>query len=133
MFAQFRLYFIAGAAVLALGIVGAILWQFHSLSSALSASEAARIAATDERDQAIDANKANTAALAQLAMSQALNNKLLTDLSDGLDKVRADVGKISTDRTKLAQANPDVKAFLNTPVPPAMRVRPAGSKTGIQN
>lgn len=133
MFGTAKAYIIAGGLILALALVSGILWQFHSLSSALSASEAGRIAATGERDQAIEANKANTAALAQLAVNQALNNKLLTDLSAGLDKVTLDMAKITSDRNKLAQVNPDVKAFLNTPVPAAMRVRPAGSKNSIQN
>jgi len=127
VFGTAKAYIIAGGLLLALALVSGILWQFHSLSSALSASEAGRIAATGERDQAIEANKANTAALAQLAFNQAINNKLLTDLSADLDKVKLDVGKISTDRTKLAQGNPDVKAFLNTPVPAALRVRPAAN------
>lgn len=122
-----RVYLIGAAVLAAILAVSGILWQFNSLSSALSASEAGRIAATGERDAAVEANKANTAALATLAENQAINNKLLTDLSDGLDKVRANVAQISNDRTKLAQGNPDVKAFLNTPVPAAMRVRPAAN------
>lgn len=127
MFAQFKLYIIGGATIVALAFVSYLLWQLSALSGQLSASESQRIAATGERDRAVEANKANTAALQTLAANQALNNAILTGLSANLDKVRADISKVGSDRNNLAKANPDVKAFLDTPVPAAMRLRKSGN------
>lgn len=115
-----RIYLIAGAMLAA--FVSYLLWQLWAVSSALSASEQATIAATSERDRVIESNIANTEALRTLAANQALNNKYLTELAADLDKVQVKLADRTAARNKIEKEHPDVKSYLDTPIPAALRM-----------
>lgn len=123
MIAKIKWYLIGGVAFAALSFVGYLLWQLASLHSDLSASEAARLQAESDKNAAVEANKANTAALQTLAWYRAIDSAKLVELSEELDTIQAKYDQKVQVREQLKKDNPDVKAFLGTPIPAALRVQ----------
>lgn len=123
MIARLKWYLIGGVAFAALSFVGYLLWQLASLNSALSASEAARLQAESDKNAAVEANKANTAALQTLAWYRAIDSAKLVELSAELDAIQTKYDKRLEVREQLKKDDPDVKAFLGTPIPAALRVQ----------
>lgn len=124
MIAKLKWYLIGGVAIAALSFVGYLLWQLASLSSALSASESARIQAESDKNEAVEANKANTAALQTLAWYRAIDSAKLVELSAELTDIQSNYDRKLEKRDQLKKDDPDVKAFLGTPIPSALRMRP---------
>lgn len=123
MIARLKWYLIGGVAFAALSFVVYLLWQLASLHSDLSASEAARLQAESDKNAAVEANKANTAALQTLAWYRAIDSAKLVELSDELDAIQTKYDKKLEVREQLKKDDPDVKAFLGTPIPAALRVQ----------
>ena len=135
MIAKIKWYLIGGVAFAAISLVCYLLWQLTSLSSALSASESARLQAESDKNAAVEANKANTAALQTLAWYRAIDSAKLVELSAELDTVQQKYDAKLESREKLKKENPDVKAFLGTPIPAALRVqsKPAAISSNKDN
>lgn len=123
MIARLKWYLIGGVAFAALSFVGYLLWQLASLNGALSASESARLQAESDKNAAVEANKANTAALQTLAWYRAIDSAKLVELSAELDAIQTKYDKRLEVREQLKKDDPDVKAFLGTPIPAALRVQ----------
>ena len=123
MIAKIKWYLIGGVAIAALSFVGYLLWQLASLHSDLSASEAARLQAESDKNAAVEANKANTAALQTLAWYRAIDSAKLVELSTELDTIQTKYDKKLEAREQLKKDDPYVKAFLGTPIPAALRVQ----------
>lgn len=123
MIAKIKWYLIGGVAVAALSFVGYLLWQLASLNGALSASESAILQAESDKNAAVEANKANTAALQTLAWYRAIDSAKLVELSAELDAIQTKYDKRLEVREQLKKDDPDVKAFLGTPIPAALRVQ----------
>lgn len=123
MIARLKWYLIGGVAFAALSFVGYLLWQLASLNGALSASESARLQAESDKNAAVEANKANTAALQTLAWYRAIDSAKLVELSAELDAIQTKYDKKLEVREQLKKDDPDVKAFLGTPIPAALRVQ----------
>ena len=130
MIAKLKWYLIGGVAIAALSFVGYLLWQLASVSSALSASEAARFQAERDKNDAVEANKANTAALQTLAWYRAIDSAKLVELSAELTDIQANYDRKLEKRDQLKKDDPDVKAFLGTPIPSALRMRPDAKAIG---
>lgn len=123
MFAKIKVYLIGGVALAALIFVGSLLWQLHSISLALSASQSAEKEATAQRDQALEANKANTEALRTLAWYRAADAARVDQLSQELESLDKKYNDSVANREKLKKENPDVKTFLELDIPPALRMQ----------
>ena len=123
MIAKIKWYLIGGVAVAALSFVGYLLWQLASLNGALSASESAIFQAESDKNAAVEANKANTAAFQTLAWYRAIDSAKLVELSAELDAIQTKYDKRLEVREQLKKDDPDVKAFLGTPIPAALRVQ----------
>lgn len=123
MIARLKWYLIGGVAFAVLSFVGYLLWQLASLNGALSASESARLQAESDKNAAVEANKANTAALQTLAWYRAIDSAKLVELSAELDTIQTKYDKRLEVREQLKKDDPDVKAFLGTPIPAALRVQ----------
>lgn len=123
MIARLKWYLIGGVAFAALSFVGYLLWQLASLHGDLSASEAARMQAESDKNAAVEANKANTAALQTLAWYRAIDSAKLVELNTELDAIQTKYDKKLEVREQLKKDDPDVKAFLGTPIPAALRVQ----------
>lgn len=123
MFAKIKVYLIGGVALAALIFVSSLLWQLHSISLALSASQSAEKLATAQRDQALDANKANTEALRTLAWYRAADAARVEQLSQELESLDKKYNDSVANREKLKKEHPDVKTFLELDIPPALRVQ----------
>lgn len=121
MFSQFKAYLIGGVALAALSFVGWILWLLFSTSAALSASQLAEKSATEQRDQAIEANKVNTAALQTLAWYRAMDAAKVEQLATELQSINDRYHAAINDREKLKKEDPNVKAFLELDIPTALR------------
>ena len=130
MIAKIKWYLIGGVAFAALSLVCYLLWQLVSLSSALSASEAARLQAESDKNQAVEANKSNTAALQTLAWYRAIDAAKLVELSTELDAIQTKYDKKLEVREQLKKDNPDVKAFLGIPIPAPLRVQSKSATVG---
>lgn len=118
-----RLYLLGGAAIAVLALLSGLLWQLHSTSSALSASEASALALTGERDRAVAINESNTAALAELARLRAIDSAQIKQLAVDFQVLEQKTLARAAERKQIAESNPEVKAFLDTPVPTALRMR----------
>lgn len=130
MIAKLKWYLIGGVAIAALSFVGYLLWQLASVSSALSASESARFQAERDKNDAVEANKANTAALQTLAWYRAIDSAKLVELSAELTDIQANYDRKLEKRDQLKKDDPDVKAFLGTPIPSALRMHPDAKAIG---
>lgn len=118
-----RVKAILAVAVAILGMIGWLLWQLWAQGRELSASEAARFQIESERDELRQANRANSEALALLADMKALDDAQLVALAMQLEQITATLSKTASERKQLAEKNPDVKTFLSTPIPDALRVQ----------
>lgn len=121
MFAKIKLYLMGGAALAVLALVSSLLWQLWDQSIALSASEASRIQAQSQLDQAVAVNRVNAVTLQTLARFKELDNQQLTKLAAELQQIQTNLAEAQVIRTELAEKDPDVKTFLNTPIPGSLR------------
>lgn len=122
MIDKVKTYLAVGAAIAAFSVFGWLMWQNAALSSQLSASQAAEKQATSQRDAAIEANKQNTEALQTLARYRALDNALFNQLQADFAKWDEKFDKSQKTRDELKRTDPDVKTFLDMPVPAALRM-----------
>lgn len=101
-------------------------YQNHVLSKAVATAQTERDAANKALDTAAEANRAQAATIADLLETGRRDSDTLVGIASDLKKINATQAQMAKDRKALAEKNPDVKAYLNTPVPPALRrVRPA--------
>lgn len=113
-------------AVLILGGFGYLGYQNHVLSKAVATAETERDAANKALDTAADANRAQAATISQLLETQQRDSDTLISIASDVRTIKAKYAALEKDRKTLAEKNPDVKAFLSTPIPPALRrVQPA--------
>lgn len=122
MINELKSYVAVGVAFAALSAFGGLLWLNGNLRADLSASESARKEATSQRDAAIEANAKNTEALAILATYRALDNALLLKLQEDMVKWDEKLDAAKKSRDDLKRSDPDVKTFLDLPIPAALRV-----------
>lgn len=122
MMTKVKLYLVVGAAFAVLSAFGWLAWKNAALSGQLSASQEAEKRITSERDAAIEANRMNTEALRTLAQYRALDNALLLKLQGDFQKWDEKFDKSQKSRDELKRTNPDVKTFLDLPIPDALRL-----------
>lgn len=112
--------------VVVLGVFGWLGYKNHLLNQAIATAESERDAANKALDTAADANRAQAATISQLLETQQRDSDTLISIASDVRTIKAKYAALEKDRKTLAEKNPDVKAFLNTPVPPALRrVQPA--------
>lgn len=113
-------------AALILGGFGYLGYQNHALSKAIATAQSERDAANKALDTAAEANRAQAATIADLLESGRRDSDTLVGIASDLKKITATQAQMAKDRKALAEKNPDVKAYLNTPVPADLRsLRPA--------
>lgn len=122
MWAQAKLYVLGGAAIAVLAGVSWLLWLLYGLSGDLSASEAARLELKASYDSVVEANKANAKTISDLQDAKKRDDTQLTELSDALAKVKESLATKSAERDEIEAKNPDVKTFLDTDIPSALRM-----------
>ncbi len=109
-----------------LGVLGWLGYKNHLLNQAIATAVSERDAANKALDTAADANRAQAATISQLLETQQRDSDTLISIASDVRTIKAKYAALEKDRKTLAEKNPDVKAFLNTPVPPALRrVQPA--------
>lgn len=112
--------------VVVLGVLGWLGYKNHLLNQAIATAVSERDAANKALDTAADANRAQAATISQLLETQQRDSDTLISIASDVRTIKAKYAALEKDRKTLAEKNPDVKAFLNTPVPPALRrVQPA--------
>lgn len=122
MIDKVKSYLAVGAAIAAFSAFSWLLWQNAGLSAQLSAAQAAESLATSRLDAAIEANKQNTEALQTLARYRALDNALFNQLQADFAKWDEKFKASQKNRDELKRTDPDVKTFLDMPVPAALRM-----------
>lgn len=123
MISRAKLFAILFGATVALAAVSYLLWQLWAQSQALAISEQNVANLTSERDNLLRANAANTEALATMARNRAIDDSKLTELAGELAAIQGRLNKSAEELKQLAESDPNVKAFLTTPIPDALRVR----------
>lgn len=122
-----------GAITLVLVIMGAfagLLYALWDQSRDLARAEASVQSLTTEREQLIDANIQTIDALTRVASARAADNEQFKLLSEKLASISKQIATAQANRQKAADNDPEVKAFLSTPIPAALRVRKPAENGG---
>lgn len=106
--------------VVALAFMGLTTAVYKYRGDAIGArAEAARI--NGELNKAVTANAEAEAAYRELQKQADLDAKLVAELQDDLNAANASTLALATKVAELKSGNPDVKSFLDMPVPAALR------------
>lgn len=112
-----RLYLYAGAAVFVAALVAAI---FYYRADAADANSRARVA-TEALAVAIGINHELNDTISDLNFQAKFNDELVADLQNQLAELAEIAGDNQAELERLREAEPDVKTYLDTPVPDALR------------
>jgi len=112
-----RLYLYAGAAVFVAALVAAI---FYYRADAADANSRARVA-TEALAVAIGINHELNDTISDLNFQAKFNDDLVADLQNQLAELAEIAGDNQAELERLREAEPDVKTYLDTPVPDALR------------
>lgn len=107
---------IAGLVVV-LALVAAVLWYRGEAAAARADLDAAQAALS----VAEEANKAQTKAIAVLQEQARLADELTAELTEQLQHLAFDNASKAAELAALKEKNPDVRTYLDTPVPDALR------------
>lgn len=121
-------YFLAGTAIVVLGLSGYIMWQRGNLIEAR-----AQVVETKASLQiAIDANKQQEAAIAQMQAQEHVNQQAAVHLQAAVETVQTQSQQMSDAIAKLDKASADVRSFRNTATPADLRCLLAHKPVGCQ-
>ena len=112
-----RLFLYAGAAVFVAALVAAI---FYYRADAADANSRARVA-TEALAVAIGINHELNDTISDLNFQAKFNDDLVADLQNQLAELAEIAGDNQAELERLREAEPDVKTYLDTPVPDALR------------
>src|SRR5690349_20302608 len=97
--------------VVALAFTGLVATAYKFRGDAIGArAEAARV--TAQLQTAIDANREQQAAIAEMQRQAVIDAELVAGLQDELNAANASTLALATNLSKLKSGDPDVKAFL---------------------
>ena len=130
MIDKIKLYFILALLAIVGAAFAALLYALWDQSRDLAIAQSQVQSLTIERDQLVDANIQTMDALTRVASARASDNEQFKLLSDKLGKIQQQIATAQANRKKAADNDPEVKAFLSTPIPNALRVR-AGTKSSL--
>lgn len=126
MFNALTGYVMGGLGVIILALGGYTMWQRGDLAEARAQAAAAQSAL----NIALDANKAQEAAIARLKQQDQVNQQSAVDLQAAVVTVQDQSRKMDEAIAKLDKASTDVHTFLNAAVPADLRCllahKPAG-------
>ncbi|CAI2936172.1 hypothetical protein [Aminobacter niigataensis] len=111
------IYLRLGGLAVFLGVVGLALWY---RGEAISATAAAMQAKADLAT-AIDANKAQQQAIAELEHQLKVNDQIVAGLASRLASIRTELLADREEVADLKDRDNDVRTYLNSPVPDALR------------
>lgn len=112
LWARFAVWIAGGAAVLAVLLFLLLLWALDGKSDAEA-----------ERDTAQAANRSNQETIAFLRGEVQRNGEIALRLSARHVAADQEATDARNERERLAEENPDVEAFLDTPIPDSLRPR----------
>jgi LysB family phage lysis regulatory protein len=112
-----RPYLYAGVAVLVAALVATI---FYYRADAAYESNRARVA-TEALGVAIGVNHTLNDTITNLNIQAQFNDELVADLQNQLAELAEIAGDNQAELERLREAEPDVKSYLDTPVPDALR------------
>lgn len=125
-----KLYFcIAMLAVLGL-VFSSLLYALWDQGRDLAVAQSSVRQLTQERDELIGANIQAIDALTRVASARASDNEQFKLLSDKLGAISKQIATAQANRKKAADNDPEVKAFLSTPIPESLRLR-TGAKSSL--
>ena len=125
-----KLYFcIAMLAVLGL-VFSSLLYALWDQGRDLAVAQSSVQQLTQERDELIGANIQAIDALTRVASARASDNEQFKLLSDKLGAISKQIATAQANRKKAADNDPEVKAFLSTPIPESLRLR-TGAKSSL--
>ncbi|RUV65244.1 MAG: hypothetical protein E5X35_11395 [Mesorhizobium sp.] len=108
------------AAVILIAFMGIGMTAYKYKADAADARAAERQAKADLAT-AIDVNEANQETIGRMQAQQDLNNRLTAELAQQLADSNEALLKQATDRTDLKGNDEQVRSYLDTPVPDALR------------
>lgn len=124
-----KLYFcIAMLAVLGL-VFSSLLYALWDQGRDLAVAQSSVQQLTQERDELIGANIQAIDAITRVASARASDNEQFKLLSDKLGAISKQIATAQANRKKAADNDPEVKAFLSTPIPESLRVRAAAKSS----
>lgn len=107
-------------AVVALAFVGLIATVYKYRGDAIGArAEAARINAVLQK--AVDANHEQQRTIAEMRRQATIDADLVASLQDELSAANQSTLSLATKLSELKSGNPDVKSFLDLPVPEPLK------------
>lgn len=114
-----NLYAIGGAAIVILGLGAGLLWYRGEAIDA----EAERDKARAELAIAAKVNADNLVVIQRMQEQQRINDRILLGYAEELAKINAGLQEQNDAIDELAETNEDVRAYLDTVVPDALRMQ----------
>jgi LysB family phage lysis regulatory protein len=112
-----RLAIAAALAIAFLSLVGTALWfRGQAISAAADATQARADLGT-----AIAANKAQEETIGRLRASAEANDRIVAEMADRLAAINEAVTENNAARNSLKDSDENVRSYLDTPVPDALR------------
>jgi len=121
MFSKIKLYILGAGVLLALAAFAGLLWQLWAQSRELAAMAEANYQLTSENGALREANERTAKAVEELAAAKARDEARLVALNDTIVDIQRKINAQRQERATLSKSNPDVKSFLDTPVPAVLR------------
>lgn len=87
----------------------------------LDAAEAERANLQTQIDGALATNKLQAESIDRLSRQRAIDERFVSLMNEQLNAIRTETETAATKLTELERTNPDVKGFLDTPVPVELR------------
>lgn len=87
----------------------------------LDAAEAERANLQTQIDGALATNKLQAESIDRLSRQRAIDERFVSLMNAQLDAIRTETETTATKLTELERTNPDVKSFLDTPLPVELR------------
>lgn len=123
MIDKIKLYGVYVLIIAVMGIMLALVWALWGQERDLARANAQVQTLTTERAQLIDTNIQTIDALTRVAAARASDNEQFKLLHEKLSKIQQQILTAQANRKKAADNDPEVKAFLSTPIPESLRVQ----------